>query len=346
MTKVRAKAEFAQPTIALVLNKLGRKSARGSTASLPGSRQLLASLLPITKKSNNAILPCKRAMIYTIATDSVEATKMPEEGIRTVLWWFGLVIAPLVLIAIELFHPAHFTYPPGPGMYQFLSQPEPYDPRFVALAYPGPDWWFLLHMIQTPLVGLVAVGLWLLVDPVVDADGHFAVALAWLSRAATLVFLIYYTALDSIGGTGLGRLLINTQCLASGYSEQCSANNDSGPPLTPDQIEGIARLLNTNWVDPWVGGVDSFISHAGSYAVLASSVFAASSLALARKIEWPALVLLLAFGWQLQTSHASPHGPIAFGLLILAALWSRWSERSAFISDRVVRWPRRSAVER
>jgi hypothetical protein len=271
---------------------------------------------------------------------------MPDEGVKKVLWWFGLVVAPAVLIVIELFHPAHFTYPPGPGMYQFLSKPEPYDPRYVALAYPGPDWWFLLHMIQTPTVGLVAVGLWLLVSQVVGADGHFAVALAWLSRAATLMFLIYYTALDSIGGTGLGRLLLNTQCLASQYSKQCSANNDPGPPLTPEQVEGIARLLNTNWVDPWVGGVGSFISHTGSYAVLATSVFAASALALARKVGWPALVLLLSFGWQLQASHASPNGPIAFSLLILSALWIWWSGRSGYVAGVVLRWPWRSAGER
>src|SRR5215831_14511198 len=283
------------------------------------------------------------ARLRLIARESV---KMPDEGVKKVVWWFGLVVAPAVLIIIELFHPAHFTYPPGPGMYQFLSKPEPYDPRYVALAYPGPDWWFLLHMIQTPMVGLVAVGLWLLVGQVVAADGHFAVALAWLSRAATLVFLIYYTALDSIGGTGLGRLLVNTRCLASQYSKQCSANQDQGLPLTPEQVEGIARLLNTNWVDPWVGGVGSFISLTGSYAVLATSVFAASALALARKVGWPALVLLLAFGWQLQERHASPNGPIAFSLLILSALWIWWSGRSGFVAGVVLRWPRRSAGER
>ena len=67
------------------------------------------------------------------------------------------VVAPLVLLGIELFHPANFT--DSPGAYQYLSQPEPYDPAHDALAYPGPEWWFRLHMIQTPLVGLVAVGL-------------------------------------------------------------------------------------------------------------------------------------------------------------------------------------------
>ena len=240
---------------------------------------------------------------------------MPEDGVANVLWWLGLVVAPAVLIALELFHPANFTA--NPGMYQFLSKPEPYDPRYVALAYPGPGWWFTLHMIQTPMVGLVAVGLWLLVGRVGRADGYFAVALAWLSRTATLVFLIYYTALDSIGGTGLGRLLINTETLAT-----------SGQ-LTAEQIRGVALVLNRNWVDPWVGGVGSVISETGSYAILAAAAFAAAGLWLAHKAPWPALALLLAFGWQLQTSHASPHGPIAFALLIAAALWIWWSARRA-----------------
>jgi hypothetical protein len=70
-------------------------------------------------------------------------------------------------------------------------------------------------MIQTPMVGLVSVALWQLISGVSAADGVFAALLAWLSRTATLVFLVYYTALDSIGGTGLGRLLLNTQWLAS-----------------------------------------------------------------------------------------------------------------------------------
>jgi hypothetical protein len=39
--------------------------------------------------------------------------------------------------------------------------------------------------------------------------------------------------------------------------------------------------------------------------------------------------VLLAFGWQLNTAHASPHGPFAFALLIVAAIWLWWSERKA-----------------
>ena len=236
---------------------------------------------------------------------------MSDKGVAKFLWWAGLVAAPAVLIGLELFHPAHFTA--DPGMYRFLSEPQPFDPRHFAFAYPGPDWWFTLHMIQTPLVGLVSVGLWQLVRHVGDDDGRVAVALAWLSRAAALVFLIYYTALDSIGGMGVGRLLLNTKALA--------ASGDQ----TPEQVAGVARVLDKTWADPWVGGVGSVISEAGSWALLAAAVSGALALFLSRKASWPALLLLLAFGWELQTSHASPHGPLAFGLLIAAALWIRRS---------------------
>ena len=88
-------------------------------------------------------------------------------------------------------------------------------------------------------------------------------------------------------------------------------------------------MLDTNWVDPWVGGVGSFISHAGSYAVLIASAAAAGALFLGNRAPWPALLLLLGFGWQIFTSHASPHGPIGFGLLIVAALWIWLSEQRA-----------------
>ena len=79
---------------------------------------------------------------------------MSNKTIWKALWWVCLFIAPLVLVIIELFHPAGFTQ--DPGMYQYVSQPQPYNPRFQALAYPGPHWWFWLHTIQTPMVALVS----------------------------------------------------------------------------------------------------------------------------------------------------------------------------------------------
>jgi hypothetical protein len=225
------------------------------------------------------------------------------------------VAAPAVLIAIELFHPAGFTA--SPGMYQFLSEPHAHDAHFKAIEYFGPTWWFQLHMIQTPMVGLVAVGLWLLVDPIDRPAGASAVILAWLSRAATLIFVIYYTALDATGGIGLGRTILITQSLAS-----------SGQ-LDPQQLKGVILLLNTLWTDPWVGGVGSFISQTGSWAAFAAPLFAALALVFWRPSTWPPLILLVAFGWELQTSHASPHGPIAFALLIVASTWL-WFKQHRF----------------
>ena len=33
------------------------------------------------------------------------------------------------------------------------------------------------------------------------------------------------------------------------------------------------------------------------------------------------MILLTAFGWELQMSHTMPHGPVAFALLIIAGIW-------------------------
>ena len=227
------------------------------------------------------------------------------------LWWVCLLLAPAVLIGIELFHPAGFTA--HPGMYQFLSKPEHDQPHFQALAYFGPAWWFTLHMVQTPMIGLVAIGLWLMVDPVDAGSGTAALVFAWLARAATFVFLIYYTVLDAIGGIGLGRTILTAQSLV--------ADNR----LSPQQLDGVVSLLNAVWTDPWIGGVSSFVSETGSWAVFAATVFIAVAHLLSRQAGWPAVLPLLGFGWELQTSHASPHGPVAFALLILASGWMWWA---------------------
>lgn len=242
---------------------------------------------------------------------------MTNASIWKVLWWVCLVIAPAVLVSIELYHPANFTA--EPGMYQYLSKPEPYNPHFHALGYPGPHWWFTLHMIQTPMTALVAVGLWIHAARIEDSDGAAPIALAWIARAATLVFIVYYTALDSIGGFGLGRTIIITEAL-----------KDAGK-LTPDQVAGIATVLNATWTDTWVGGVGSVISKTGSWAVFAATLALAVALLLAKKAPWPALILLVGFGWELQVSHTMPHGPIAFGLLIASSLWMWFARRRAIL---------------
>src|SRR5262245_56402285 len=237
---------------------------------------------------------------------------MSTAAVKKVLWWLCLFVAPAVLISIELFHPAGFTK--DPGMYQYLHKPEPYDPRFAALGYFGPEWWFVLHMIQTPMIALVAVGLWLLADRATTTEGSAATILALLARAATFVFLVYYTALDAIGGIGMSQSIELTERLAREGT------------LSAEQVKGVVLVLNGTWTNKWAGGVGSFISLTGSWAAFASALLVALAFLAAKKAPWPALVLLVAFGWELQVSHTMPHGPIAFGLLIVSALWMWWKE--------------------
>jgi hypothetical protein len=232
---------------------------------------------------------------------------------KQILWWLCLFVAPVVLIGLELFHPATFTA--HPGMYQFLSHS--HGVGNDALAYFGPTWWFVLHMIQTPTVGLVAVGLWLMVDDVGAEDGAAALLAARLARVAVFVFAVYFTVLDGIGGIGLGRtIMVVERLLADGK-------------LTPLQFQGVELVLNAMWVDPMVGGVGSLVSETASWAALAAAFLIAVSLRLSNRSGWGPVVLLIAFGWELQTAHASPHGPIAFGLLIVAAAWTWWSRGRA-----------------
>ena len=223
------------------------------------------------------------------------------------LWWLCLFAAPLILVSIELFHPAGFTH--TPGMWSYLSEPQPHTEAHRAIAYMGPHWWFMLHMIQTPLVVLVAIGLWIMVKDLRTDNGLTVAVLAWLARIAALVMLIYMTALDSIGGFGLGRyILVTKQMEASGQ-------------LTAEQLNGVINLLDTMWVDPWVGGQGSFVSLTASWSAFYAALFAALALFIARRAPAIPLLILVAFGWILQISHTAPYGPIAFALLIIAGVW-------------------------
>ena len=241
-----------------------------------------------------------------------------------ILWWLCLCIAPAVLVIIELFHPAGFTR--TPGMWAYLSQPEPYAPEHQALAYFGPTWWFTLHMIQTPLVGLVCVGLWLMLKDINVMEHVLAGVCAWLSRIATFVTIIYFTALDAIGGFGLGRYILVTQELAAAGK------------LSQEQLSGVVTILNALWVDPWVGGVGSFTSQTASWAVFCAALFAAFALFLARRAPVvPLVILVVIFGWQLQLTHAALHGPIAFLGLIVSAVWL-WFRSGTAVGKTSLRW--------
>ena len=223
-----------------------------------------------------------------------------------VMIFICLVLSPLILMGLELFHPAHFTA--NPGMTAYLSHPQSHDPHFEALSYFGPNWWFFLHMVQTPLVVLVGIGL-LMLTGVFDSNSkdQKGQIFSWIARAAIFLFVVYFTVLDSIGGIGLGRQLIVINQLLSAGS------------ISAQDAHVIQHFLDVMWVDSWVGGVGSFVSLTGSWAVFAAATSLAIYLILNKKINIFCFILLLGFGWELQVAHASHHGPIAFALLALAS---------------------------
>ncbi len=206
-------------------------------------------------------------------------------------------------------------------MYEYLSIPQPHTSAHHALDYFGPRWWFTLHMIQTPMVGLVAIGLWLMVDNGEDRPAVLPSIAAWVSRIATFIFAVYYTVLDAIGGIGLGRTIEITERLAKAPTD--------GEHLSPDQLTGVILVLNTTWTDPWVGGVGSFISELGSWAVFVAALAAAVALYLTKRAPLIPLAGLIAFGWCLQLSHASYTGPLAFSLLIVSTIWIWFARKRA-----------------
>jgi predicted Rdx family selenoprotein len=134
---------------------------------------------------------------------------------------------------------------------------------------------------------------------------------AWLARAAIFVFAVYFTVLDAIGGIGLGRTIVVVESLK----------------LDDKQLDVIKMLLNKMWTDPLVGGVGSFISLTASWAAFAASLLVAATLLLSHRAGWVNMAVLVAFGWELQESHAALHGPSAFALLIVAAGWLWWTRR-------------------
>lgn len=239
-------------------------------------------------------------------------------ALRTVVIWATLVLGPLVLAGIELFHPAGFT--DDPGAFQYLTNPDLYTGDFKALDYPGPTWWFVLHMIQTPLVVLVVVGLFVLIAGLQDWA-------ALLSRVALVVFGIYYTVLDAVGGIGLGRTLMaaNRDCqpVPAGDWVECTGS------MSTVDYNVVGESVNTLWTDQWAGGTGSVVSQTGSWAAFAAFALVAVTLVLNRRSPVAAAVALAVAGYFLQLSHTAFNGPIAFGLLAATVVWIwLWQQRT------------------
>ena len=174
---------------------------------------------------------------------------MPTSLPAKLVWILGAIVGPLILALIELFHPAGFTV--DPGMFAYLSEPHQHTAEHHALDYFGPDWWFWLHMIQTPTVVLITIALALTAAAVTAGADLPAQLASWIARIALYVFAVYYTVLDAIGGIGLGRtielaqhMMHDTSYQYAGKTIDCVKDGEPVVCLTPDQVVGVARVLD------------------------------------------------------------------------------------------------------
>ena len=102
-------------------------------------------------------------------------------------------------------------------------------------------WWLTLHLIQTPAIGIVGAGLFVVMARIDNGP-------AWRPRAAILIFIIYYTVLDSIGGIAVGALITHTRS------------------WTGERRHVAIELVNFLFTNSAVGGTGSIISQLGSWA--------------------------------------------------------------------------------
>src|SRR5215203_1361941 len=116
-----------------------------------------------------------------------------------------LLGTPLVLTFLLLFHPS------------------PYD-EVAGELMPIAGWWIALHTILFLLVPLMGVALWMLTAGI---EG----VIATLSRAAAVVFALFYDAGDAIAGISTGILARSAEAGALGEQAAVGAIQALADPL-------------------------------------------------------------------------------------------------------------------
>ena len=175
---------------------------------------------------------------------------------RTVLAVSG---PPILLAGLGLTHPHHLT---GGSAH----------------------WWTVLHTVRLPLFPLLGVAHWVLLR-------YESGVLAWLGRAAALLYVALYGALDAIAGVGAGTV-----------AQRADVDH------APDRPE-----------IRWLFAVGNQLGGAGAWSFLAACV--ATSAALLRRYgrqAAPGAALLLAAGVSFLDSHIYwPRGVVT--MLVMAA---------------------------
>ena len=179
-----------------------------------------------------------------------------------------VVGTPLALLGLEFAHPV------------FTSMEE---------LLPSADRWLVVHVIQIPLFGLMAVAVHLLVN---GLRGQAAT----ISRMALWVFIVFYIALDAISGVTIGIQLQHAR------------------GLDAEQMTIVVQAADAQFEAPIVYAIGAI----GTIGWLVGVLAAATAL---QRAGAPRLsvALLVPAAVIFALNHEPPLGPIAFGCFFLAA---------------------------
>jgi hypothetical protein len=170
-----------------------------------------------------------------------------------------------------------------------ISHPHP-DENTQALA-DASTWFMAYHMIQLPLIGLVAISVCLV------ADG-FGRASAWPVCLGMGTFLVFFSAYDTLAGIGTGLAMRGTRGLAE------------------SQQDTVFEIVKT-WpaAEPWVFWLS--IVGTGGWLLALGCLTVTARAAGAPRAQWIFLGLAAFF---LMLGHPAPFGTLAFGSLFMAVL--------------------------
>jgi hypothetical protein len=190
---------------------------------------------------------------------------------RLVLRRVVLLGTPLALALLEIFHPER--------------------PSSASEAVEQGGWFMWFHFIQLPLIGLIALAVYLLTD---GLEGR----VVSVSRWAIGVFAVFFSAYDAAAGIATGYALRNARGLsAEGQAAVYEAVKDM-PVLS--LIFGLSIVGTLAWV--------------------VALIAAAMALRRAGASRVPFILLILA-GVFLMGGHPYPAGTLAFGSFFVATAW-------------------------
>jgi len=182
-----------------------------------------------------------------------------------------LLVPPLLLAGLEIAHP----------------QPQ----MNVQAIMDASTWFATFHVIQLALIGLMAISVMLLAD-------NYGRATSWPTRVGIGMFMVFFSAYDTLAGSGTG--------LAMRSARDLSAAQQEGVFLVVKDWPGLAAPF-----------VLSILGTAGWVVAVGGLALAARRQAAPRR-EWLVLGLAAVF---LLAGHPFPGGTLAFGSFFVAALF-------------------------